>query len=187
MQEKSLSKDGQYHSSPDRTSPTRSKSLQEHPSLPPSSSASSPSHTPSKETCVANQATIPGAIEISDTSRDVEDDIQARPGIPTAISRRLYISHFLSTWNSRAFEFGAILFLASIFPHTLLPLSIYALVRSASAIVFGPLLGRAIDTRNRLQIVRLSIGKLFSSGVENSSASYMTNKRDADLVLPLSD
>lgn len=113
----------------------------------------------SKESDVANQATIPNTTEISDAPRDIEDNVPARPRIPTAISRRLYTSHFLSTWNTRAFEFGAVLFLASIFPHTLLPLSIYALVRSAAAIIFGPAVGRAIDSRNRLQIVRFSIGK----------------------------
>ena len=168
MQEKPL-KDGEYRSSPDTASLTRPKSLEEHSSLPPSSplASSSPPHMPSKETFVVNQPIIPRAIGISDAPRDIEDHVPARSGIPTAISRRLYISHSLSTWNSRAFEFGAVLFLASIFPHTLLPLSIYALVRSATAIIVGPLLGHAIDRRNRLQIVRLSIGKLSSSSVEN--------------------
>ncbi|KFY71732.1 hypothetical protein V498_10133, partial [Pseudogymnoascus sp. VKM F-4517 (FW-2822)] len=39
--------------------------------------------------------------------------------VPTRVTNRLYISHFLSTWNSRVFEFGAALYLASIFPGTL--------------------------------------------------------------------
>ena len=81
------------------------------------------------------------------------------PSIPSAITRRLYISHFLSTWNSRSFEFGAVLFLASIFPMTLLPLSIYAVVCSASAIVLAPLIGRTIDRRSRLPVARISIGE----------------------------
>lgn len=71
----------------------------------------------------------------------------------------LYLSHTFSTWNSRSFELGAVLFLASVFPTTLLPLSIYALVRSASAIVLGPTIGRAIDRRARLAVVRFSIGE----------------------------
>lgn len=78
--------------------------------------------------------------------------------VPPGIARRLYISHFLSTWNSRVFEFGAVLYLATIFPNTLLPMSVYALARGASAIVFSPTVGRYIDTHNRLQVVRLSIG-----------------------------
>lgn len=100
--------------------------------------------------------TIPAATETSNTPQDAEDH---EPAIPAAVTRRLYLSHFLSTWNSRSFEFGAVLFLASAFPMTLLPLSIYALVRSASAIVLAPMIGRAIDRRGRLPVVRFSIGK----------------------------
>jgi solute carrier family 40 (iron-regulated transporter), member 1 len=85
------------------------------------------------------------------------------PGIPhpsmPAISRRLYISHFLSTWNTRVFEFGAVLYLASIFPNSLLPMSVYALIRGLSAVLFAPALGRFIDATDRLVVVRTSIGK----------------------------
>ncbi|KAG6902513.1 hypothetical protein C0995_015705 [Termitomyces sp. Mi166 len=69
----------------------------------------------------------------------------------------LYISHFLSTWNSRLFEFGAILFVTSIYTGTLLPTSAYALIRTAAAILFSPTIGKYIDSGNRLQVVRLSI------------------------------
>ena len=75
----------------------------------------------------------------------------------SGVKPRLYVSHFLSTWNSRVFEFGAVLFLARIFPGTLLPPSIYALVRAASAICFAPLVGRYVDQGDRLKVVRLSI------------------------------
>ena len=74
------------------------------------------------------------------------------------ISRKLYLSHFLSTWNSRVFEFGAVLYLAGIFPGTLVPMSLYALARGLSAFLFSPVVGSYIDTANRLQVVRLSIG-----------------------------
>ncbi|KAJ3784441.1 iron-regulated transporter [Lentinula aff. detonsa] len=75
----------------------------------------------------------------------------------SSVKVSLYISHFLSTWNSRVFEFGAVLYLATIYPGTLLPMSIYALTRAASAIIFSPVIGRYIDTANRLHVVRLSI------------------------------
>lgn len=78
--------------------------------------------------------------------------------VSTSVARRLYLSHFLSTWNSRVFEFGAVLYLAAVFPGTLLPMSLYALVRGLSAIVFAPAIGWYIDTGNRLQVVRVSIG-----------------------------
>lgn len=80
--------------------------------------------------------------------------------VPNSIARRLYISHFLSTWNSRVFEFGAVLYLATIFPGTLMPMSVYALVRGLSAIIFAPAVGLYIDVGNRLQVVRVSIGEL---------------------------
>ncbi|KAA8913452.1 hypothetical protein TRICI_003212 [Trichomonascus ciferrii] len=73
------------------------------------------------------------------------------------IKSRLYVSHFLSTWNFRGFEFGAVLFLASIFPGTLLPMSIYALVRAGTSIAFASQIGQYIDHGNRLKVVRASI------------------------------
>jgi iron-regulated transporter 1 len=76
------------------------------------------------------------------------------------ITRRLYVSHFLSTWNSRVFEFGAVLYLARIFPGTLLLMSVYALTRGLSAILLAPVVGQYVDTGNRLQVVRVSIGEL---------------------------
>jgi solute carrier family 40 (iron-regulated transporter), member 1 len=69
----------------------------------------------------------------------------------------LYTSHFLSTWNTRGFEFGAVLFLATIYPGTLLPMSVYALIRALSAIIFSPTVGAFIDSSNRLKVVRISI------------------------------
>lgn len=84
------------------------------------------------------------------------EDITGIGSIHT-IKRRLYISHFLSTWNFRGFEFGAVLFLASIFPGTLAPLSIYALVRAASAILSASAVGHYIDSGERLKVIRDSI------------------------------
>jgi len=73
------------------------------------------------------------------------------------LTLRLYTSHFLSTWNSRLFEFGAVLFLASIFPDTLLPMSMYALIRSGVAILLAQSVGAWIDRGNRLTVIRASI------------------------------
>lgn len=102
------------------------------------------------------ELTAPG---VTASSPELQQDLQGRPEVSRHILRRLYVSHFLSTWNSRTFEFGAVLFLASIFSGTLLHLSIYALLRSASAIFFSSIIGHAVDNRNRLAMVRLSIGK----------------------------
>lgn len=72
-------------------------------------------------------------------------------------SKSIFISHFISTWNSRGFEFGAVLFLSTIYPGTLLQISIYALLRALAAIVFSPAVGRYIDQKDRLVVVRNSI------------------------------
>lgn len=85
------------------------------------------------------------------------DDSRAPTRITGNVSLLLYISHFLSTWNSRLFEFGAFLFLAAIYPQTLLPASVYAVVRALSAATLSPWIGRFIDHSERLRIIRLSI------------------------------
>ncbi len=95
--------------------------------------------------------------------REPSGDAHTEPGISPLVARRLYVSHFLSTWNSRSFEFGAVLFLAGIFPGTLLQLSIYALLRSAAAIVLASAIGHAVDRRDRLPVVRFSIGEIYTT------------------------
>jgi solute carrier family 40 (iron-regulated transporter), member 1 len=74
------------------------------------------------------------------------------------VLRRLYLSHFLSTWSSRMFEFGAVLFLASIFSGTLLYASVYALTRALTVACLSSWLGSYIDQWNRLTVMRHSIG-----------------------------
>jgi solute carrier family 40 (iron-regulated transporter), member 1 len=88
---------------------------------------------------------------------DERQSSDERPPKLQPVFNRLYISHFLSAWNSRMFEFGSVLFLASIYPDTLLPVSIYALVRAAAAITLSPAVGVWIDTGHRLFVVRVSI------------------------------
>ncbi|KAJ6144874.1 hypothetical protein N7470_008769 [Penicillium chermesinum] len=89
-----------------------------------------------------------------------QEPLTATSPVPDARSVliRLYTSHALSAWNSRMFEFGAVLFLASVFPGTLLYASIYALARALSAIVLSSWLGAKVDQLNRLVVLRHSIG-----------------------------
>lgn len=101
---------------------------------------------------------IAGSENVGETVSSSYFDNQ-KSSIPARITHRLYISHFLSTWNSRVFEFGAVLYLATIYSGTLLPMSIYALSRGLSAIIFASAVGHYIDVGDRLKVVRLSIGK----------------------------
>ncbi|KAF2628887.1 hypothetical protein BU25DRAFT_409390 [Macroventuria anomochaeta] len=82
---------------------------------------------------------------------------QAQNKSSKALLYRLYISHTLSTWNARTFEFGAVIFLAAIFPRTLFFASCYALFRSAAAAALGSWIGSLVDSQNRLYVVRQSI------------------------------
>jgi len=80
---------------------------------------------------------------------------------PTVTAKRvlwkLYLSHTLSAWNARASEFGAVIFLATIFPGTLFYTSLYALCRSAAAAILSSWIGRLVDRTNRLNMIRHTI------------------------------
>lgn len=105
-----------------------------------------------------------------------ESDSESESPRPSkSILIRLYISHTLSTWNSRMFEFGAVLFLASIFQGTLLYASVYALVRSLAAVVCSSWLGSVVDRASRLRAVQQSIGTHF--GPPDTSETNYTDLR----------
>ncbi|KAH8897266.1 hypothetical protein GQ53DRAFT_818538 [Thozetella sp. PMI_491] len=99
-------------------------------------------------------ATTTTAAEASPLRDAAEPDT---PPITRALTVRLYLSHFLSTWNSRLFEAAVVYFLAAVFPDNLLPISIYALLRNVAAIAFTVPVGSWIDRANRLTVVRTSI------------------------------
>ncbi|EXJ80972.1 hypothetical protein A1O3_07260 [Capronia epimyces CBS 606.96] len=96
------------------------------------------------------------------------------------IAPALYVSHFLSMWNARGFEFGAVLFLASIYPGTLLPVSIYALIRALAAVCLSPILGRFLDSGDRLRIIRLSIvGQRLGAAVSCLIFALLVSREEA--------
>jgi iron-regulated transporter 1 len=115
-----------------------------------------PDHSPQEQQerlLVPARETFDEVHQTDETTARTTDEEHGR------IRIRLYTSHALSTWNSRLFEFGAFLFLAKIYPLTLLPASVYALARAAAAALVSPWLGPYIDTADRLRAVRLSIRK----------------------------
>jgi hypothetical protein len=87
---------------------------------------------------------------LEETTQGLVDDDECR----VKLSQRclLYTSHFLSTWNARVFEFSATLFLADILPQSFAPLSVYAMFRSLSVVLFAGKLGTYIDTTDRLSV-----------------------------------
>lgn len=101
----------------------------------------------------------------SETSPDeldtaVTPQVEPSPAAPhstKSILWKLYLSHILSTWNARTFEFGAVVFLATVFPGTLFYASCYALFRSLTAFLLSSAVGSQVDSKERLAVVRLSI------------------------------
>ncbi|KAF3193963.1 hypothetical protein TWF225_008152 [Orbilia oligospora] len=70
----------------------------------------------------------------------------------------LYISHFLSTWNARTYEFAAVVFTVEAFPNTLLPASISGIAQCLAAITFSPSVGIWADqSPSRLESLKKTI------------------------------
>lgn len=70
---------------------------------------------------------------------------------------KLYISHFLTSWTDRVFEFSCFLLIADIFKTSLLLASIYGFATTISAILFSNWVGRAVDRTPRLTCVRITM------------------------------
>lgn len=118
-------------------------------------------------------------------------DIQELSSGPHSLSKKtiilLFISHFLSTWNSRLFEMGAVFFIAAIFPGTLLPMSVYALVRNGAAVMLSPAIGRWIDRSDRLRVVRISIlGQRLAVGVSCGIFWILYERKEVGFKLKVS-
>ncbi|KAJ9602313.1 hypothetical protein H2200_013168 [Cladophialophora chaetospira] len=70
----------------------------------------------------------------------------------------LYLSHFLSMWNSRTYEYGAIVFIQAAFPGNLLASSINGIAETVCVIVSSSALGRWVDASpTRLRPLLLTI------------------------------
>ncbi|KAI9488590.1 Ferroporti-1 [Zychaea mexicana] len=69
----------------------------------------------------------------------------------------LYISHFLTSWTDRVFEFLAYILLAKIFHESLLLPSIYGFITTMSAVFFSSYVGHWEDKFPRLPFVRYTL------------------------------
>ncbi|MCJ1479464.1 hypothetical protein MMC13_008150 [Lambiella insularis] len=84
-------------------------------------------------------------------------ETQSRSPIALSSVRSLYLSHALSTWNARSYEFAAILFTATAFPNTLLASSLRGLSNTVAALCLSSLIGTWIDESSRLRGLLLTI------------------------------
>jgi iron-regulated transporter 1 len=70
---------------------------------------------------------------------------------------KLYVSHFLTSWTDRVFEFSCFLLIADIFKTSLLLASIYGFATTITAILWSNYVGRLNDTTPRLHFVRMTM------------------------------
>lgn len=70
---------------------------------------------------------------------------------------RLYISHGLSAWGDRMWEFAIALLLINIWPGSLLLVALYGLIVASAVVFCGPLIGEWVDHSNRLTVVRVML------------------------------
>ncbi|KAJ8111591.1 hypothetical protein ONZ43_g5584 [Nemania bipapillata] len=86
------------------------------------------------------------------TGEDHEIVIDAQPGLTRAQAFNLYLSHALSTWNARGYEFAAILFTAAAYPDTLVAAALRMIVVYIAMIVFSSSVGHWVEqSPNRLR------------------------------------
>ncbi|KAI5058958.1 hypothetical protein GOP47_0025277 [Adiantum capillus-veneris] len=70
----------------------------------------------------------------------------------------LYLSHFLTRWGSRMWEFGVGLFMISVWPNSLVLTSIYGLVEDLAIVSMGVTVGNWVDKNPRLKVLWISLG-----------------------------
>lgn len=84
----------------------------------------------------------------------------------------LYLSHFLSAWGERAWEFGAALLLISAFSGSLRLPAIFGFALSAATVLFGGAIGDWVDRTNRLLAIKAAV-VVQNLGVAASAGSLM--------------
>lgn len=82
---------------------------------------------------------------LSAHSHDVHEEADADHEVATRHLMAFYTSHALFMWNNRCYEFAAVLFTASAFPHTLVEASIRGLCAHLASVLFSPSLGRWLN------------------------------------------
>ncbi|MCJ1399804.1 hypothetical protein MMC11_003007 [Xylographa trunciseda] len=96
----------------------------------------------------------------------------------------LYISHALSTWNARSYEFAAILFTASAFPDTLLASSIRGLCNTVAALCLSSWIGTQIDqSHSRLRTLVVTISTNRASVILACLGWYLLVENNSNVLI----
>eukprot|EP00929_Paragymnodinium_shiwhaense_P037665 TRINITY_DN20028_c0_g1_i1.p1 TRINITY_DN20028_c0_g1~~TRINITY_DN20028_c0_g1_i1.p1 ORF type:complete len:454 (-),score=52.72 TRINITY_DN20028_c0_g1_i1:395-1756(-) len=73
-----------------------------------------------------------------------------------SLGRKLYFSHFLSTFGDRLWKFATPILMVTVWPGELMPVCIFNLVYYVVVLFAFPIVGRTVDTTDRLHLVRYS-------------------------------
>ncbi|KAF9429877.1 hypothetical protein BGZ94_009139 [Podila epigama] len=71
--------------------------------------------------------------------------------------RKLYLSHLLTSWVDRSFEFAFFLLISKVYTHSLLQASIYGLTTTLAALLFSNRIGNWINILSRLNTYRITL------------------------------
>ncbi|KAK3333419.1 Ferroporti-1 [Cercophora scortea] len=119
------------------------------------------SETSSEETPLLNDG--PAQTQTQTQTRDRMQSPDRQPEddgneIKKGLLWRLYVSHFLSTWNMRSYEFTVILLFVKAYPNTLLPTSIRGILTNGATLLLSPAIGRWVDRNaSRFHTIKITI------------------------------
>ncbi|KAL7265635.1 hypothetical protein ACSBR1_003426 [Camellia fascicularis] len=81
--------------------------------------------------------------------------LQQQPPFPSSLLIYLYVGHFLARWGARMWEFSVGLYMIDVWPDSLLLAALYGVVESASAVMFGPLIGQWVDKLPYVKVIQI--------------------------------
>ncbi|KAF9372682.1 hypothetical protein CPB97_001083 [Podila verticillata] len=71
--------------------------------------------------------------------------------------RKLYLSHFLTSWVDRSFEFASYLLISKVYTNSLLQASVYGLTTTLAALLLSNRIGNWINILSRLNTYRITL------------------------------
>ncbi|KAG0328322.1 hypothetical protein BGZ99_005675 [Dissophora globulifera] len=95
------------------------------------------------------------------------------------VDRKLYLSHLLTSWVDRSFEFASYLLISRVYTTSLLQASIYGLSTTLIALVLSPRIGNWINILSRLQTYRVTLFMQKGSILISTVLFHFLNHRSA--------
>ncbi|KAF9945100.1 hypothetical protein BGZ70_004043 [Mortierella alpina] len=99
------------------------------------------------------------------------------------VHQKLYISHFLTSWVDRSFEFASYLLIAKVFTSSLLQSSLYGLITTLAALLLSNRIGNWINLLSRLQTYRITLLTQKLSIVISTLLFYVLDRSDHNRTL----